>query len=57
MNGHDEQVSKFAHTLRVSLFEKHFGLKYEDVKDPISDSNFERFKEIADVRNYLEQLN
>eukprot|EP00828_Plagiopyla_frontata_P004892 TRINITY_DN11876_c0_g1_i1.p3 TRINITY_DN11876_c0_g1~~TRINITY_DN11876_c0_g1_i1.p3 ORF type:complete len:125 (-),score=15.77 TRINITY_DN11876_c0_g1_i1:162-536(-) len=37
MNGFSQQVSYFAYTLRVSLFQEHFALSEEEVVDPLSD--------------------
>lgn len=41
MGGKDIEVSEFGHSLRVNLFQEHFGLSEDEVSDPL-DANFLR---------------
>ena len=42
-------VTKFAHTLRVSLYCEHVGISPEEAKDPISEVTWNKIKSIANV--------
>jgi len=41
MNGQPFAAPRFAHTLRTHLYQEHFGLPYEAVKDPLDDELLE----------------
>ena len=37
MNKFSYRAGEFAHSLRTSIFQEHFGLDYNDVNDPLDD--------------------
>lgn len=49
IDGGDELVGEFAHTLRKQLYKEHLDLKDEEVEDPLCDDLHIKMKEIARV--------
>jgi len=50
MNGEKYEASKFAHSLRMSLFHEHFGLPQSELIDPLSSLLHRKMKINAQVR-------
>ena len=47
IGGKDTMISPFASSLRKSLFQEHFGMTKEEVKDPIDPAFLKSIKELA----------
>lgn len=49
IDGGEEDVGEFAHTLRKQLYREHLDLTDEEVEDPLCDDLHIKMKEIARV--------
>lgn len=49
MNSNSYMAGEFSHSLRTNIFQEHFGLSYEAVKDPLSDDFLETIYKNTEV--------
>lgn len=49
MGGKNVEVSEFGYTLRVNLFQEHFGLSEDEVSDPLDASFLKKIDENTKV--------
>lgn len=50
MNKEKYDAAEFAHRFRCDLYKEHFGIPYDEIKDPISDEFWDRIQSIARVK-------
>lgn len=56
MNGKKYDSGKFAHTLRIALFQEHFGLTREELIDPLDEKLYDKIKSNASVIQLIFQI-
>jgi phospholipase D1/2 len=49
MDGSPYKAGEFSHSLRTNIFQEHFGLSYDEVKDPLSDKFLETILKNTEV--------
>ena len=49
MNGVSYLAGEFSHSLRTNIFQEHFGLTFEEVKDPLDDNFLKTISQNTEV--------